>query len=387
MMADVRRLADPELAGRGLGTPGLDAAAEYIAEQFRAAGLEPAGDPERGYFQSWEARAGEPEHDVTLRNVVGVIRGSDPQRNAESVVIGAHYDHLGLGWPDVRAGNAGKIHHGADDNASGVAVLLELARVLANGPRPQRSIVFVAFTGEEAKRLGSRHYVQAARTQYPAEKVIGMLNLDTVGRLGDGPLYAIGAASAREWAHILRGAGYVSGVRVEAVTEPLDSSDQVSFAERGIPAVQLFSGAHADYHRPSDTPDKIAAEGLVKVAALTREAVEYLAGGDVRLTAAGVPAASQPSSGQEARRVALGTVPDFAYSGKGVRLSGVNPGSPAESAGLREGDVLVAVNDRSVSSLREYADVLGTLAPGDAVRIQYVRDGVSHTVDTRVVAR
>jgi aminopeptidase N len=385
MMDDVQRLSDLRLAGRGLGTPGLDEAAHYIAEQFRAAGLEPARDA-TSYLQTWQARAGQPVRDMTLRNVVGVIRGSDPQRRHELIVIGAHYDHLGLGWPDVRAGNTGKVHPGADDNASGVAVLLELARVLASGAPPARSIVFVAFTGEEADRLGSRHYVQSLRTDSGA-KVIGMLNLDTVGRLADGPLYAIGTSSAREWPHILRGAGFVSGVRVEAVAEQLESSDQVSFADAGVPAVQLFSGAHGDYHRPTDTPDKVSAEGLVKVAAVTREAIDYLAGEQGRLTAAGTQAPTSGADQRQARRAALGTVPDFAYAGPGVRLSGVNSGSPAEAAGLRAGDILTAVNQRAVNSLKEYAEVLRGLAPGDAVQIEFLRDGAARTVDARVVAR
>jgi aminopeptidase N len=386
MMDVVRRLADPALEGRGLGSPGLDTAAEFIAAQFNEIGLEPAGDPGKGYFQSWQTRAGDPARPMALRNVVGVIRGRDPALAKRSVVVGAHYDHLGRGWPDVRKGNAGKIHPGADDNASGVAILLELARVLADGPPPDRSIVFVAFTGEEAERMGSRHYVQHAGA-YPAAEAIGMLNLDTVGRLGDGPLYALGIGSAREWVHILRGAGYVTGVQVQAVEDPLDASDQTSFIDAGIPAVQLFSGAHADYHRPSDTSDKIDAQGMVRVAAVAREAIAYLAGPDARLTGTGSGAPATEAQEKSARRAALGTVPDFAYSGEGVRLSGVNPGSPAEQAGLRGGDVLIAVNAQAVNTLREYAEVLRGLAPGDAVEIQYVRGGKRHTTGTNVVER
>jgi aminopeptidase N len=386
MMDVVRRLADPALEGRGLGSPGLDTAAEYIAAQFEEIGLEPAGDPGKGYFQSWQTRAGDPARPMTLRNVVGVIRGTSPALAKQSVVVGAHYDHLGRGWPDVRKGNAGKIHPGADDNASGIAVLLELARVLADGPPPERSIVFAAFTGEEANRMGSRHYVPSA-SAFPATKAIGMLNLDTVGRLGDGPLYALGIGSAREWVHILRGAGYVTGVRVQPVEEPLDASDQTSFIEAGIPAIQLFSGAHADYHRPSDTPDKVDAEGMVRVAAVAREAIDYLAGPDARLTGKDSGAPATAAQEKSARRAALGTVPDFAYSGEGVRLSDVNPGSPAEKAGLRGGDVLIAVNGQAVNTLREYADVLRGLAPGDAVEIQYVRGGETRTTKTNVVER
>jgi aminopeptidase N len=386
MMDDVRRLADPALEGRGLGSPGLDATADYIAAQFGEIGLEPAGDPGEGYLQSWKARAGDPQRPMTLRNVVGVIHGSDPALAGQSVVVGAHYDHLGRGWPDVRKGNAGKIHPGADDNASGVAILLELARVLADGPPPERSIVFVAFTGEEAGRMGSRHYVKHAGP-YPAGEAIGMLNLDTVGRLEEGPLYALGIDSAREWVHILRGAGYVTGVQVQGVEEPLDASDQTSFIAAGIPAVQLFSGTHGDYHRPSDTADKVDAGGMVRVAAVAREAIDYLAGPDARLTGTGSGSPATGAHEKSARRAALGTVPDFAYSGEGVRLSGVNPGSPAEQAGLRGGDILIAVNGQAVDTLREYADILRGLDPGDAVEIEYLREGELRTTKTNVVER
>jgi hypothetical protein len=387
MMADVHRLADPKLEGRGLGSPGLEAAAEYIAEQFREIGLEPAGDPGEGYFQTWQTRIGDPEREVTLRNIVGVLPGGNAEQKGQRVVVGAHYDHLGRGWPDVREGNAGKVHPGADDNASGVAVLLELARALADGSPPDRSIVFAAFTGEEAERLGSRHFVKASSDQTDG-KTVGMVNLDTVGRLGEGPLYALGIGSAREWPYIFQGAGYVTGVRVEPVSEPLDSSDQTSFIESEIPAAQLFSGAHADYHRPSDTADKVDAEGMVRVAVVAREAIDYLAGREGRLTALhGEPSSRTPGGSEPARRAALGTVPDFAHSGEGVRLSGVNPGSPAEKAGLREGDVLLSLNDQQTNTLKEYADLLRKLEPGDAVEIRLLRDGELRTIETQVVQR
>lgn len=380
MIAHVRHLADPALGGRGLGSPGLDEAADYIVAQLRQAGLQPGSD-EGGYLEVWATRSGDPERLMTLRNVVAVIPGRDADQTPKRVVVGAHYDHLGLGWPAVRAGNAGEVHPGADDNASGIAVLLELARVLASGPPPARSVLFVAFTGEEAARLGSRQFVDVT-----AADIVGMLNLDTVGRLGSGPLYVLGSSSAREWPYILRGAGYVTGVPVKLVPEPLDASDQVSFIEAGIPAVQLFSGAHADYHRPSDTADKIDGQGLVKVAAVAREVIAHLASSDARLTkTAAIPQARAPK--ETPRRVALGTVPDFAYAGNGVRLAGVNPGSPAKDAGLREGDVVVAVNSNAVDSLSRYAEILRQLAPGDAVTIQFLRGGERREVQTRTVRR
>ena len=139
-----------------------------------------------------------------MHNVVGIIPGTKPELSSQSVVLGAHYDHLGLGWPDVHVGDEGKIHHGADDNASGIAVLLELARILSQQSKPERTIVFIAFTGEEDGLRGSRHYVERAR-RFPAHQVIGMLNLDTVGRLENKKLLVIGTGSAREWVHVFMG--------------------------------------------------------------------------------------------------------------------------------------------------------------------------------------
>ena len=185
-------------------------------------------------------------------------------------------DHLGRGEYGAPAAAAGRIHPGADDNASGVAVLLEMARVLAGRPQP-RSIVFIAFTGEEAGRLGSKHYLQNA-TRYPPEHLLAMVNLDSVGRLGERPLLMLGAGTAEEWVHILRGAGYVTGVQVKPVDDDIGSSDQTSFIEAGVPAVQLFAGAHPDFHRPGDTVDRIDAGGLLKTAQVLKEITTYLAG-------------------------------------------------------------------------------------------------------------
>jgi aminopeptidase N len=309
-----------------------------------------------------------------MKNVIGVLPGKRPETAAQSVVIGAHYDHLGYGWPETRDKSKGRIHPVADDNASGVAVLIELARVLAKEPKPDKTIVFIAVTGEEAGRRGSKHYLADAR-QYPADKCVGMINLDTVGRLGKRKLLVLGAGSAREWVHIFRGAGFVTGVEVETVSEELDSSDQKSFQEAGVPAVQLFSGPHLDYHRSTDTADKIDADGLVKVASVAKEAVEYLAERKEPLTSATQRPKDAGSGPKGERKVSLGTIPDFAYNDKGFRLSGVVPGSPAEEAGLKEGDVIVQLNNSVVGSLKDFSNVLKTLKPGDKASVTYLRDG------------
>lgn len=387
MSETVRYLTRTELEGRGLGTEGLEHAAQYIAERFREAGLQPAGDGKDSYFQTWEENMEGLGRTLKMKNVIGVIPGKKPEFAGQSFVIGAHYDHLGLGWPDVRDENKGTIHPGADDNASGVALMIELAVELRKNLHPDRTLVFVAFTGEEAGKLGSGYYA-ANQKQYPLEKCVGMLNLDTVGRLGKNKLLVLGAGSAREWVHIFRGASFVTGVELETVSSDLDSSDQISFQTAGVPAVQLFTGPHADYHRPTDTPEKIDAEGLEKVASVAKEVIEYLAGREEMLTVT-MNKNQKPvsSSKKNERKVSLGTIPDFAYSGRGCRISGVLPETPAEVCGLKEGDVIVRINSEHVSNLKELSDILKSLNPGDRIKITFLRNNEEMTVETEVTEK
>ena len=370
MMATIHDLSDERLGGRGIGSEGLNQAADTIAEAFKKAGLEPAGD-DGSYFQVFTAKGegGEPRQ---LKNVVGVIPGVHPERAGENLVFGAHYDHLGLGWPDVREQNRGKLHPGADDNASGVAVMLELARVLGPRTQPDRNIVFVAFSGEEAGRAGSRHYVQSSEI-YPVKRSIGMLNLDTVGRLFDRKLMVLGAETASEWPHIFRGIGFVTGIPSVMVSEPLDASDQISFHEAGVPAVQLFTGPHTDYHRPGDTADKIDADGLVKVAEVSKQVIEYLASREQPMSSR-LQGASPVQRQGGSRKVSLGSIPDFTYQGSGYRLDGVVPGSAAEQAGLTKMDIITAIDQQAIQGIRDLSTILKKLEPGQTIVIDYLRD-------------
>jgi hypothetical protein len=375
MRDHVAYLASPALAGRGLASPGLGEAAKYIAEKLRAAGLEPGGD-NGTYFQRFTVEKGPDGKPVEAMNVIGLLRGTRADWRDQSAMLCAHYDHLGLGWPDVHKGDEGRAHPGADDNASGVAVMLELARAMGAGERPPRTIVFAAFTGEEAGRLGSKYY--AAHPLLPLEKMWGVINLDTVGRLGTQRLTVLGTGTASEWQHIFRGAGFVTGVDSRNVPESLESSDQVSFIEKGVPAVQIFTAAHADYHRPSDTADRIDVAGLVKVATFVREGIAYLGErpepmtNTIKPAAPGGPAPAAPPAAP-ARRVSFGTVPDFAFQGPGVRISGTVPGSPAEKAGIKEGDVLKQIDGKDVANLQEFSNVLRGLTPGQTVKVVVAR--------------
>ena len=394
----VTYLASPELKGRGLGTPGLDAAARYVADKFKAYGLAPGGDGGT-YFQKFTVARGEDGQPHDVVNIIGVLPGARGDWRDQSAMLCAHIDHLGLGWPDVRKGDEGKVHPGADDNASGVAVLLEMARALASGDKPPRAIIFAAFTGEEAGRLGSKYY--AEHPLVPLSKMEGVINLDTVGRLGTQKLTALGTGTAVEWQHIFRGASFVTGVESRNVPESIESSDQISFIEKGVPAVQIFTAAHADYHRSTDTPDKIDVAGLAKVATFVKEGIVYLAERPEPLTntirpasGAATPAApattGQPAAGGQpgtARRVSFGTVPDFAFEGPGVKVSGLVPDSPAAKAGIKEGDTLLKIDGKLVANLQGFSDVLRTLAPGQTVQVVVGRDGKELTVPVTLVER
>ena len=303
----------------------------------------------------------------------------------ESVVLSAHYDHLGFGWPDVRKGNEGKVHYGADDNASGVSVMIELAKLMGKTEKPKRTIVFVAFTGEEAGLVGSKHYVNKF-TEFPADKVVANINLDTVGRLFEKKLLIINGESAREWKFIFMGTEYVTGIPISMVTEKLDASDQVSFIDAGIPAIQIFSGPEEDYHKPTDTYDKIDADGMVKVAAVTKEVLQYLAEREEPLSFAGKKEEESQTEKKE-RRVSSGTMPDFEYSGEGMKIGAVMPDSPAENSGLLKGDIIIKLDDIPVKSLKDYSNALKTKQPGDVVSIKYIREGENKTAELELAER
>ncbi|MCW8960239.1 MAG: M20/M25/M40 family metallo-hydrolase [Ignavibacteriaceae bacterium] len=389
LLAHVKFLASDELKGRGLGTEELNKAAEYIAKQFEDAGLTPGGDNDT-YFQAWNEKVGKEGKEFTLKNVIGIIPGTDEKMNGQSVVISAHYDHLGLGWPDVYKGNEGKIHPGADDNASGVAVMIELAKLLAKSEKPKRTIIFVAFTGEEAGLVGSKHFVESY-TEFPADKVIANINLDTVGRLLGKKILVLNGDSAKEWKFIFMGVEYVTGISISLVTQPLDASDQMSFVAAGIPAIQLFSGPEEDYHKPTDTYDKIDADGMVKVAAVTKEVIEYLAEREEPLEFAGAKEKSgrekKEQTEKKVRKVSSGTMPDFEYSGEGVKIGAVMPDSPAEKSGLQKGDIIVKLNDIQIKNLTDYSNALKNFNPGDSVQLTYLREGKENKAQIKLEAK
>jgi aminopeptidase N len=368
MLEQVKYLSGKDLRGRGPGTPELDKAAAFIAARFEAVGLIPGGSG-GSWYQEWT----DPETKVRMRNVVGVLPGRDPERAGQSMVIGAHYDHLGM--IGATREHEGTMHPGADDNASGVAVLLEMASRLALVANMERSVVFVAFTGEEAGRKGSRYYVRNEK-RYPVSKAVGMINLDTVGRLGKGKIIVLGSGSAKEWSSILRESATHLKIEIAESAQDLDASDHKSFHEAGVPAVQFFTGPHPDYHRPTDSADKIDGKGLAKVAMFTRAVAFSLATlpGMLTRTITAVPGPAAAEHRTD-RKVTIGAIPDFTFNGQGVRLGGTQPGGPADTAGLKESDIIIQAGDAPVIGLKDLSDVLKTKQPGDTLTVRFLRNG------------
>ncbi|OWK27484.1 MAG: hypothetical protein US76_04175 [Parcubacteria group bacterium GW2011_GWA2_38_13b] len=362
----VQYLASEELEGRGLGTQGIYRAGKFIADQFHKIGLKPVGYYD--YFQPFAWTCVNTGKTYTVDNIVGMIPGKN---SVENIVIGAHYDHLGRGEIVVKDEKyKGKIHPGANDNASGVAVLLEVARSLINQNfQPERNIVFVAFSGEEAGRIGSKHY--ASHMNF-GEKCAAMINLDTVGQIENDKVLIIGAQSAKEWKEILEKSSLAVSLKIDFITMDLDSSDQKSFHEAGIPAIQIFSGTDLSYHSPIDTVDKINFNGLVKVARFTEEAIKGLIKRNLAATINVEEIRSKKP--QEKIKVSLGTIPDFTYHGIGYRLAGVKSESLAVEAGLQVGDIIVKINKEDIKDLRGFADTLRSLKIGDKIFIVFLRN-------------
>ncbi len=384
----VRVLSDKQLEGRGIGTAGINVAAEFIVDRFKEYGLKP-GAANGEYFQKWDVKSGPDGKLTTLKNIIGLIPGKKEKLAGQTVVIAAHYDHLGRGWPDVRKGNEGKIHPGADDNASGVAVMLELAKNLGKSIAPDRNILFVAFTGEENNLMGSEYFVNNYK-KFPVNKIIAVINLDTVGRLNGKKPMIIGTSSAKEWKFMFMGIGYTTGIESDLIAQDLDASDQVSFIKKGIPGIQIFSGPHLDYHKPSDTPDKIDPEGLVKIAKISKEVLLYLSERELPMTFTGKAGINISKSAVKPRkniRASIGIMPDFTFSAGGVKVAMAMRSAIGKDHVLMKGDIVTSIGDNKVSNLKEYSSALKKYIPGQKVEITFLRSGKEIKVTITMRAR
>jgi hypothetical protein len=318
-------------------------------------------------------------------NVIGIVPGTDPRLRDDAIVIGAHYDHLGRGGEGSLAPDEiGALHPGADDNASGTAVIMGLARAFTAGGGVSRTLVFVGFAGEEMGLLGSAHYVR--HPAFPLDRTILMLNLDMVGRLREGKLYVGGVDSGSGLRKLVADAVRGLSLSPDLRGDPYAPSDHTSFYAAGRPVLFLFTGAHADYHRPSDTWDKVNAEGVATVATLAARLIDALAASPTAPVYARIAA---PST--ERRRgygAFFGVVPEFGDAPEpGVRVSGVRAGSPAEKAGVVAGDRVVKFAGVEVKTLEDLTFALRGRRSGDRVSVVVVRDGRERQLEATLEER
>lgn len=383
--ADIQYLASPRLQGRLTGTAGNDSAAAYIARRYAALKLVPVSPAYLQHFTARPPSREAPAESLPTQNVVALLPGRDPVLRNQYVVIGAHFDHLGTSTdgaldPDARDA----VRLGADDNASGTAAVLELARIFARSPA-RRSILLVNFSGEEQGTLGSLYFVD--HMPVPIDSVDAMLNFDMVGRLRADRLIVYGVATATELTAILDSANTPPRLAIVAQGDGFGPSDQSSFYARSIPVLHFFTDLHDDYHRATDVADKIDAAGEARVVALAERVARAIADRPSRLTFVR-SAQPAPVATREGTDVYLGTIPDMAGSDTpGLKLTGVRAGSPAELGGLRAGDVIVEFGGKPVKDLYEYSDALYSHKPGDVVSIVVLRGGQRTTVQVTLGKR
>jgi len=319
----------------------------------------------------------------TVHNVAGLL----PGQTDEYVIIGAHYDHLGLGEQfSMAPSQVGTVHPGADDNASGAAGVLELARYFASQPKLKRGLLFIAFAGEELGLLGSSFYVN--HPALPPEKAVAMINLDMIGRIRDGKVYVGGQGSGTTLKALLEEVQARHDLQLDySDAAGYGSSDHTSFTTRQIPVLFFFSGLHGDYHRPSDTWDKIDAQATARLLALIGDVGGRLieTGERPRFVrveappgARGMPGSSGGGSGYGAY---FGSIPDFGQTANGVKFADVREGSPAAQAGLKAGDVLVEFDGKKVDNLYDFTYALRARKPGDEVSVKVLRNGAP--IETR----
>ncbi len=372
-------LASDDLEGRGTGSLGEIKAANYIAEQFKNAGLKPAGK-DATYFQPFQVTYGIDgvPHMVTSRNVIGFLdNGAE-----KTVVVGAHYDHLGKGYQSgsLSPDSKNKIHNGADDNASGTTGLIELAKYFAgNNRNEKRNLLFMAFSGEELGLLGSKYFTESPTI--PLKSVSAMINMDMIGRLDDAKGVIIsGWGTSPIWGQVIPNLAAKNKIRYTVDSSGVGASDHTSFYLKNIPVVQFFTGTHSDYHKMSDDIEKINFEGEAHILKLIAGVLEKVASEEKEpvFAEAGNPHAGRTTSNF---KVTLGVMPDYSYQGKGLRIDGITKTRPADKAGMQAGDIVIKLAGKEISSIYDYMDVLGKHEKGQRVEVEFLRDQVKRVAE------
>ena len=383
MMEDVAVLANDSLSGRKTGSEGERKAAEYIAKRFADLNLEPKGTA--GYFQKFTYKASKNPHQEaqftsettdstqTGQNVIAYL---DNQAE-NTVVIGAHYDHLGMGGEGSLYREGPAIHNGADDNASGVAMMLHLADSLRfdSAQRPkQNNYLFIAFSGEEEGLLGSNYFVK--NPTIDTKKITYMLNMDMVGRLNDENTLAVyGLGTSPIFKQVVN--ANADTLNIAENESGVGPSDHTSFYLADIPVLHFFTGQHEDYHKPTDDTEKVNFEGMKTVVSYIFSIIQDL---DSQ------PKLAFKKTKNESEvvpdfKVTLGVVPDYLFSGKGMRIDGVSEDRPAQKAGLQKGDVVVKMGEYEVTDMMSYMKSLSKFEKGQTITVTVERNGAPREVE------
>lgn len=365
----IQYLASDSLHGRMTGSKDEHLAAEYIINQFKQAGITniKGNTNAQKYFQPFEYN---PKIDTTKvhvsgSNVVGYINN----HAANTIVIGAHYDHLGWGDPkySLYRGEPA-IHNGADDNASGTATLIELAKMIKHSDLKNNNYIFIAFSGEELGLYGSKWFVE--HPPVDLGKVDYMFNFDMVGRVDTGSkvLTVNGVGTSPTWKDAV--AQIKTPLHIKTTESGVGPSDQTSFYLKNIPVLFFFSGQHKDYHKPSDTEDKINYGGMEEVLQFAMALIKDLNGKD---KLAFTKTKDENNENAPKFKVTLGVMPDYTFEGEGMRIDGVTEGRPASKAGLQQGDIVIQMGDVKVTDMMSYMKGLGQFNKGDSTKVKVKR--------------
>jgi hypothetical protein len=371
---DVAFLADDKLQGRQTGTEGEKAAADYLTKRFKELDLQPKGT--EGYLQAFSFTPKTNPHDevkftsvaedssVVGTNVIGFI----DNKADNTIVIGAHYDHLGFGGEGSLFRDEEKaIHNGADDNASGVALMLNLAGKLKN-TNTSNNYLFMAFSGEEMGLLGSNYFTK--NTTVDASKINYMINMDMVGRMkADSTLAVYGVGTSPMFKQTLTANN--DSFKLVENESGVGPSDHTSFYLIDIPVLHFFTGQHEDYHKPGDDSEKLNYDGMNLIS-------DYIFNVITDLDDNGKLAFRKTKNESEETprfKVGLGVVPDYLYDGEGMRIDGVSENKPAIKAGLKKGDVVVKIGDSTIVDMMSYMRTLSTFDTGNKTKVKVLRDG------------
>lgn len=368
-------LASDKLKGRGTGSKEEFKAAKYIAKQFKKAGLQPKGDNNTYFHQFGFKKSTDPHGilnenspQVYSNNVAGFIDNGAPY----TIVVGAHYDHLGLGFDhnSLDPNPEGKIHNGADDNASGTAGVIELARYFAeNGVKERHNFLFLCFSGEELGLVGSKRWCEFPTV--PLESITCMLNMDMIGRVGAENVLAVGGVgTAPDFVPLIDNTP--TDFKIKKDSAGIGPSDHTSFFLKNIPVLFFWTGQHSDYHKPSDDADKINYVGESRLLHYVSRIIDGIdAAPDAKLKFQEVKGTKKEDT--PAFKVTLGIMPDYIYEGEGLRVDGVTDGKPAAKAGVQKGDIIVGLGTFDVKNIQDYMKALAAHKKGDVVPLKVKR--------------